>query len=158
MKHPWLFAPLLFLLTSAAVTAGERTPPSPPASAKCAVCGMFVAKYADWTGVITFKDTSSLFFDGPKDLFAYYNAIKQYTPERDRSEVDTISVKDYYTLAYLDGRKAFYVIGSDVYGPMGKELVPFESADDAAAFLKDHGGKRILRFGDITAQVLKSLE
>ena len=119
---------------------------------------MFVAKYTDWIAVITFKDTTPLFFDGPKDLFAYYHAIKQYSPGRDRSEVDTISVKDYYTLTYLDGRKAFYVIGSDVHGPMGKELVPFGSADDAAAFLKDHGGKRIMRFGDITAQVLKSLE
>jgi copper chaperone NosL len=158
MKHPWLFAPLLVLLMSAAVTAGERTPPSPPASAKCAVCGMFVAKYADWIGVITFKDASSLFFDGPKDLFKYYHAIKKYTPGRDPSEVDTISVKDYYTLMYLDGRKAFYVIGSDVYGPMGAEFIPFEKEMDAREFLKDHGGKNVLRFNEITPAVLKGIE
>ena len=68
VKHPWLLAPLLFLLAAVPLSAGEKMPPSPPAAAKCAVCGMFVAKYPDWTGVIIFKDASSFFFDGPKDL------------------------------------------------------------------------------------------
>lgn len=119
---------------------------------------MFVVKYPAWTGVITFKNAAPVFFDGPKDLFTYYLAIKQYTSDRDRSEVDTVSVKDYYTLTFIDGRKAFYVLGSDVFGPMGKELVPFRSSSDAAAFLKDHRGKRILRFGDITPEIMKQLE
>jgi copper chaperone NosL len=158
MNHPWLPALLLFLLAAVPLSAGEKIPQSPPASAKCPVCGMFVAKYPDWTGVIVFKDSSSFFFDGPKDLFKYYFAMEQYTPDRDRSKVDTFLVKDYYTLTLIDGGKAFYVMGSDVFGPMGRELVPFSSAEDAAAFFKDHGGKRILRFKEITPEILKTLD
>jgi nitrous oxide reductase accessory protein NosL len=67
-------------------------------------------------------------------------------------------VKDYYTLNAIDGRKAFYVVGSDVYGPMGQELVPFEKITDAQGFSEDHKGKNILRFGEITPAVLDTLE
>jgi len=72
--------------------------------------------------------------------------------------ITAIQVKDYYSLKSVDGRTAFYVIGSDVYGPMGKELVPFEKQMDAQSFLRDHKGKKVLRFNEITPVVLKSLE
>ncbi len=158
LKRPWLPALLLFLLAAAPLQAGEKIPPIPSASAKCPVCGMIVAKYPDWSGVIIFKDASSFFFDGPKDLFKYYFAMEQYTPDRHRSAVDAVLVKDYYTLTVIDGGKAFYVVGSDVLGPMGRELVPFVSAADASAFSRDHGGKRILRFKEITPEILKTLD
>ena len=67
-------------------------------------------------------------------------------------------MKDYYSLEFIDGRTAFYVEGSDVYGPMGKELVPFGREKDARQFLKDHKGKSLLRFGEITKEVLKGLQ
>ncbi len=60
---------LLALMVSLAAAA-----PSPTQKDKCPVCGMFVSKYPDWTTIITFKDNSSLFFDGAKDLFIYYHA------------------------------------------------------------------------------------
>lgn len=119
---------------------------------------MFVAPYPGWTGVIVLKNRHALFFDGPKDLFTYYHNIAKYSPGRSRSDIAAVWVKDYYTLAPTDGRKALYVIGSDVLGPMGKELVPFINEADAATFLKDHKGAKILRFDDINPQVLKLLE
>ena len=158
MKRISLIASLLFLLMVLPVLAGEQTPPKPAATDKCMVCGMFVAKYPDWTGAIVFKDAVTRFFDGPKDLFTYYLSIKKYDPKRDRADIDTIWVKDYYTLSFIDGRKAFYVIGSDVLGPMGRELVAFKSEADAKAFLKDHEGKKVLQFKDITPEVMKQLE
>ena len=158
MKRIWLFASLLFLLIALPVLAGEKAPPQPAATDKCMVCGMFVAKYPDWTGAIAFKDSTTRFFDGPKDLFIYYFAIKKYEPKRNPADIDNIWVKDYYTLSFIDARKAFYVIGSDVLGPMGKELIAFSSAADAKAFLKDHGGKKVLQFKEITPEVMKELE
>lgn len=119
---------------------------------------MFVSKYPDWTAVVTFRDSSALFFDGAKDLFAYYHNIRKYTPTGNQGSISAIRVKDYYALKPIDARQAKYVIDSDVYGPMGKELVPFEKAADAEAFLKDHRGKRILRFDEITPAILKTLE
>ena len=119
---------------------------------------MFVAKYPDWVASLTFRNSTSVYFDGPKDLFKYYLNPDKYGPARKQADIEAVFVKDYYSLSLIDGRKAFYVIGADLLGPMGKELVPFAGKEDADSFLKDHGGKRILRFGEITASILKSLD
>lgn len=136
--------------------AAAETPPPP--GEKCPVCGMFVAKYTDWLGMITIKGAKPVYFDGPKDLFTFYLNMGKYRPGTHPANITAVQVRDYYTLKSIDGRKAFFVSGSDVYGPMGKELVPFANEADARAFLQDHKGKRILRFGDITPAVLKTLE
>jgi copper chaperone NosL len=145
-------------LTFSAAFAASPSTPAPLAKDKCPVCGMFVSKYPDWVATVTFKDSTVLFFDGPKDLFTYYHNMQKYTPARNQASILVISVNDYYTLKPVDARKASFVIGSDVYGPMGKELVPFEKTAAAIAFLKDHKGKKVLRFQDITPSILKFLE
>ncbi|MDZ4183518.1 MAG: nitrous oxide reductase accessory protein NosL [Desulfuromonadales bacterium] len=119
---------------------------------------MFVAKYPDWTAIITFKDSSRLYFDGPKDLLTYYFHIKKYTPQKNQTDIVWIQVKDYYSLAFVDAQKAYYVTGSDVYGPMGNELIPFETRIDAEEFLRDHKGKMILKFPEITPTLIKTLQ
>jgi len=123
----------------------------------CAVCGMYVANFPDWAAVVTFKDGAQAWFDGPKDLFTYLFDLKQFAPKRQATDIVTIQVKDYYNLKHIDGRKAFFVLGSDVMGPMGKELVPFANEASARDFLKDHRGQRILTFQEITAAVLAGL-
>jgi copper chaperone NosL len=50
------------------------------------------------------------------------------------------------------------VTGSDVYGPMGKELVPFEEEAGAREFMKDHKGKEVLPFERIDPALVKSLD
>ena len=47
---------------------------------------------------------------------------------------------------------------SDVFGPMGKELVPFDKEADAREFKKDHKGAAILRFKDVTEAVVKGMD
>jgi nitrous oxide reductase accessory protein NosL len=84
--------------------------------------------------------------------------MQKYTPARNQASISAISVNDYYTLKPVDARQAHFVLGSDVYGPMGKELVPFGKVTDAQAFIKDHKGKMVLRFSDVTPKILKSME
>ena len=74
-----------------------------------------------------------------------------------RRELTKIMVKDYYTLNWIDGTNAFYVIGSDILGPMGNELIPFDSREAATEFKKDHTGKNILEFKEIDLQLIKFL-
>lgn len=124
----------------------------------CAVCGMYVANFPDWAAVVTFKDNTQAWFDGPKDLFTYLLDLKHYAAKRNPSDILSVQVKDYYGLKHIDGQKAFYVLGSDVMGPMGKELVPFATEASARDFLKDHRGQRVLPFQEITPQTMKSLE
>lgn len=146
------------LYFSTTLFAQEINPLTPSKKDKCPVCGMFVYKYPDWTAQIIFKDGSVVFFDGVKDMAKYYLNIQKYAPSRKTSDIAALYVNDYYSLKPIDAKKAFYVIGSDVYGPMGKELIPFQKEAEAKEFMKDHKGVRILTFQKITTETLKSLE
>jgi nitrous oxide reductase accessory protein NosL len=69
-----------------------------------------------------------------------------------------MGVTDYYGTTRIDAAAAFYVIGSDVLGPMGHELVPHDSEAEAKEFMADHSGKRVLRFRDVTQAMLQGLD
>ncbi|MEW6002462.1 MAG: nitrous oxide reductase accessory protein NosL [Nitrospirota bacterium] len=62
---------------------------------------------------------------------------------------------DYYSAKPVDAKKAYFVKGSDVFGPMGAELIPLETEAKAREFLKDHKGKRILSFNEVRPEDLK---
>ena len=126
----------------------------PTAGDKCIVCGMFVDKYPDWTGEIIFNDGRVLFFDGCKDLFKYCFEMEKFTPGRKKADIAAIFVTTYYDVTFIHAESAFFVTGSNVYGPMGPELIPFQNEADAAEFLKDHGGTAIIRFDDITPEFI----
>ena len=129
----------------------------PPARRdRCPVCGMFVARYADWTAEILFLDGGYAVFDGVKDLARYWADMGRFAPGRDAQQVRAVFVTDYYTLRPVDARPASFVLGSDVLGPMGRELIPFERREDAEGFLADHRGERIVGFREI-ADVLPDL-
>ena len=145
----------LFLSLS---SGGERKPAKPTPKDKCPVCGMFVAKYPDFLAEIIFKDGSTFFFDGTKDMFKCYFNLKKYNPSKKQEDIDSIYVTDYYNLNLIDGFKAYYVLGSDVYGPMGRELISFEREGDPNGFMIDHRGKSILRFKEITLETIKGLD
>jgi nitrous oxide reductase accessory protein NosL len=119
---------------------------------------MFVAKYPDWVTAISFTDGSVVFFDGVKDMMKYYFNLAKYAPGKTAADIQAIHVPDYYRLEPIDGRKAFYVIGSDVYGPMGKELIPFEKETEAQEFMKDHKGKTVLPFDKIDLPLVMGLD
>ena len=125
---------------------------------KCPVCGMFVAKYPDFVDQIVFKDGSHAFFDGVKDMMKYYFDLPKYNPGKTQADIAAILVTDYYTLKLSDGFKAWYVAGSDVYGPMGKELMPFKDEAAAKEFKVDHKGTAVLSFQDITPELIKTLD
>jgi copper chaperone NosL len=147
-----------FLLPSFPLTAAERAAPKPSAKDKCPVCGMFVAKYPDWLASIAFRNGSYVFFDGAKDMFKYLHNLKKYDPGRTAEDMEAVLVMDYYSLKWIDAHEAWYVLGSDIYGPMGRELIPLAQEKDAQEFLKDHKGKKIIRFPEATREVIKALD
>jgi copper chaperone NosL len=149
---------IIFLILPLVSFSGERQPIKPSPKDKCPVCGMFVAKYPDFLAEILFSDGAYVLFDGAKDLFKYFSRLEKYQPSRKRSDLDSIFVTDYYSLSLIDGFRAYYVVGSDIYGPMGRELVPFAKETDAKEFMKDHKGKSVLRFPEITSEVIKGLD
>lgn len=132
--------------------------PSPGQKDTCPVCGMFVAKYPEWVATVLYKDGHAHHFDGAKDLFKYLLDLQKWAPNHHVSEIQAVGVTEYYGLTLIDARKAFYVVGSDVLGPMGHELIPLETSDDAEEFLKDHKGSSIVLFNDVTLEQLTGLD
>src|SRR5512139_656501 len=146
------FIPLALTLILALTLAygGDQRPVTPSQKDKCPVCGMFVAKYRDFLAEIVFKDGTYVVFDGTKDMVKYFLNPGKYGAQKQAEDIDTIYVTDYYKLALIDGLRAYYVAGSDIYGPMGRELIPLEKEEDAIGFMRDHKGKAILKFNTIT--------
>ena len=150
---------IFFLLLTPALSWGADVGPRKPSKQdKCPVCGMFVSKYPDWVAEVIFKDGKAVFFDGAKDLFKYYFNLKKYDPGRNPGDVAVIYVNEYYDMELIKAEEAFFVVGSDVYGPMGRELIPFSSKADAETFMADHKGKAILKFKDVTRETIEKLD
>ena len=116
---------------------------------KCSICGMFVYKYPRWATQI-FYGGKHYSFDGAKDMIKYYFEHKE--------GITKMLVLDYYSQKAIDARDAYYVIGSDIYGPMGNELIAFKSKSSAKTFYMDHRGAKIVHFKDIKQEEVYKLD
>ncbi len=132
--------------------------PAPGPRDTCPVCGMFVAPYPHWVATVLWRDGRAVHFDGAKDFFKYLFELKKYEPTRKREEIQAMGVTDYYGTARIEAQGAFFVVGSDVLGPMGHELVPLDTEEDAKEFMADHKGRRVLRFSEVTAALPAALD
>ncbi len=118
-----------------------------PQDAKCQVCGMFVVKYENWIASIKVEN-ETFYFDGVKDMLKFYFEPTKYSKIDDLKDA-SIFVTEYYTLEKIDAKNAFFVLGSNVMGPMGAEFIPFKDENSAKEFKKEHFGTKILKFDEI---------
>lgn len=132
--------------------------PAPGPNDTCPVCGMFVAPYPYWVATVLYEDGRADHFDGAKDMFKYLRDMPKFARGRAAAQIRTIGVTGYYAPDRIDAKQALYVVGSDVLGPMGHEFVPVADAADADDFMKDHHGKRTLRFDEITSALAFALD
>lgn len=132
-------------------------------SQRCPVCGMPVG--GELGGAVTrayrdshlvgfaglaaavFDDGHVVGFEGARCLFIY-NTI----PKRFGIDVDRIVhryVTDFKTGQLIDANNAYLVLGSEVRGPMGYDLIPFSVKEDADAFSHEYAGKRVVQLGTV---------
>lgn len=135
---------MLVLSTGLNARAAGPLPPGP--QDRCVVCGMFVAPYRDWVAVMEFRDGSRFYFDGPKDLFVCFFDLPTYRKGATTADIAAVYVTEYYGTELVDAREVFFVTGSDVLGPMGKELVPVRGREAAETFRRDHQGEKLMVF------------
>lgn len=150
------------LLTSAALAAGcgrSASPPPPPppaevhAEATGHYCGMLLVDHEGPKGQVHLGSRKDpLWFSSVRDTLAFLRL-----PEEPR-DIAAVYVNDMARAkhwgqpeagAWVDPRKAWFVIDSDMRGGMGApEAVPFSDQALAEAFTTTHGG-RVVRLGDI---------
>lgn len=139
---------------------GDASPPPPPQSVSAQsvghYCGMALADHAGPKGQIFIQGhPDPVWFSSIKQLFAY-----TLLPEEPKA-VSALYVNDMGTAgpdgapdatAWIDARKAFYVIEGRFIGGMGAEdAMPFSRRADALAFSQAHGG-RVVAFSDVPEQ------
>jgi copper chaperone NosL len=149
---------LAIVLLVLAAPAWADAFPDPTPRDMCPVCGMVISKYPAWTATVVYQDGHAHHFDGAKDLFKYLFDLPRYARGHRARDIARIGVTEYYGLDRIDARQAYFVVGSDVLGPMGHELIPLASRADAEEFLRDHRGRRILRFEEVKRELPGKLD
>ena len=161
IRDPWCrcLAVVLALafVTSAPAAVKEIGPRQPAETDRCPVCGMLVDRHPDWLAQIVLADDEVLFFDGAKDLFRFLLDPEERPQAARAREVGVMFVTGYYDREPIRARDAYFATGSDVLGPMGAELIPHASREEAEEFQRDHGGSAILGFDEVTEEVLAEL-
>ncbi|KTG27025.1 nitrous oxide reductase accessory protein NosL [Haloferax profundi] len=138
--------------------------------------GMVIGLHAGPNGQIFYRDNAPDGHENPAwfhtlsmGLFPYYFEHEQMGWNETAIYVTDYSVVDYSLTSdggdtfisthtgadtFGDATEMTYVVGSAVLGGMGRDLIPFSSADDADVFVEDHGGSTV-GFTDITAEWLR---
>jgi len=114
---------------------------------RCPVCGMYPAKYPKNKCQIQTRDKTVYHFCSTQCMFEFLKNTKRYANKDVQPFL--IWVIDYDGGQWIYGKSAYYVVGSTVQGPMGKEAFPFSNLSSGSAFAKTNSGK-ILRFYDVT--------
>lgn len=125
--------------------------------ATCPVCGAVVAKHPGWIAQVVYDDGIALFFDGAKDLFRFLLSPRRTTSDPSQAPVAGMFVTSHSTGEVIDARNAFFVVGSDVRGPAGEELVAYGSVSEAREFSKRHSGTRVVGFEQVNLELLSEL-
>jgi copper chaperone NosL len=144
----------LFALIAAAATLDLPDGAKLDLSTECPVCNMKLESSTLGPAAVVFKDGKVVGFDGPGDMFRYVLDPKKYG--FDAAGIKDLYVTEHGTKNFIDAKKALYVVGSDVSGGMGPEVVPFSKKDDAEKFKSEHHGKNVASYIQITLDDLAS--
>lgn len=133
-------------------------PTDPTMDDTCPVCGMMPAKHTDWNAQVVYGDGETVHFDTPKDLYTYVYNPSDYLDTRAVDDIEAAYFTEYYTTerVALTG-DLYFVKGSDVTGPMGKDLVPVQGRGNATTFAEEHGGT-VLTPDEVTPSVVSDLK
>lgn len=155
-----IFVPAWLLVALLLTACSARQAPPPQAAVDihkgdaCAVCGMYIdagpgPRAEAW--VQGYK--APLKFGSTRDFFAY-----ALDPEN-KARLEQLLVQDSARInwqhpsnaaqTFVDARTAWYVAWQPLRGLMGPTFASFAERQDAAAFVRTHGGE-LMRFSDVT--------
>ena len=141
------------LLVGLASVAGTLALPwvsgcSSKKDARCKHCGMRIDPASAWHAELVGDDGTVTAFDTPRCALTAWRSGA--TPAK------TIRLQEYYDRKTRDGSELRFVVGGDVVGPMGADLVPVDPSR-SSKFVQDHRADRALKLDEITSQVLASI-
>jgi nitrous oxide reductase accessory protein NosL len=118
---------------------------------RCERCGMFTDANPRWTAGAIAAGGRDVHFDAPRCMFAWLQATSGIGAEGPW-------VTEYYSQRKRPAAFVWYVVGSDVVGPMGPDLVPVGDEAAAERFRVEHQGRQVLRYDAVDAAALARLD
>lgn len=112
---------------------------------RCKTCGMKIDGASPWRTTLLDAEGRATPFDTPRCALLAWR--------RGKVAAVKLRVRDYYDQREQDAEGLRFVVGSDVAGPMGPELVPVDPAR-VTKFMQDHAGSQALALGEITEATL----
>ena len=116
---------------------------------RCKNCGMKIDPKSAWTARLVAPDGTLVSFDTPRCALTSWRSGK--------TQAKALRVQEYYDRVWRDAVEVRFVIGGDVLGPMGPDLVPVDGPR-AAKFVQDHGADRALPIDQVTMEVLNTIK
>jgi len=120
----------------------------------CPVCNMKLEDSTLGPAAVVFNDGKVVGFDSAGDMFRYVLEPVKYSIST--GNIKNVFVTEYGTKKFIDAKQAFFVLGSDVKGSMGADVVPYAKKEDAEKFNSEHKGKRVTAYAEVTAADVKS--
>jgi len=126
---------------------------------RCLVRNLKVYKDPKWASKIELKNGKKVFFSSPKSMFEFYHQPGKWYDMGVKSEKDfrDIIVTDYQTMKLLKAKDCFYIYGSRATSPSGDDLVVIGNEEDAKIFSGKYSGKRIMKFNEVSAPLIRLL-
>lgn len=137
---------LCALVAAPLVVACNREGGGPP---RCKTCGMKLDPKSAWHAELA-SGGQVVAFDTPKCAFTAWRSGKV--------KAESMRVREYYDAKgpLRDAAGLRFVVGGDVLGPMGADLVPVDP-ERAAQFVRDHGAAQAYAADEVTTEVLGKL-
>jgi copper chaperone NosL len=141
----------------------------------CDVCGMVIPNHPGPSSEIFYADNepndhaNPARFDSTWEAFKFDFAREDWT--RDAFYVTDYSAVDYEIKTdddqklisrhvgeetFADAQSVTFVVGSEVVGTMGEDLIAFSDEGDAESFNDEHGGD-LVTFDDVTPTMISQL-
>lgn len=141
---------ILFLLAVSGATAAsaKEVPVAIEKTDTCVYCGMPIRDLRFACEVI-YRDGRVIKTDEIGEMFANLPELAN------DPKVAAVFVHDYYTGEWIDGKKAYYVLGGEVFTPMGYGIAAFKTIEGAEKFAREREGKEILSFVEMTEKELR---
>jgi nitrous oxide reductase accessory protein NosL len=143
----------------------------------CDVCGMIIPNHPGPSTEIFYADQQPSGHENPARFDSTWEAFQYDFERRNRGwKRQAFYVTDYSTVdyqlfteggdtlisthpeaeAFADATQVTFVVGSEVKGAMGRDLIAFSDRGDAGAFQEEHGGE-LAEFGDVTPGMVEQL-
>lgn len=131
-------------------------------SDECHLCGMLITNFSGPKGELFRKGVTKADGDKVKKFCSTRDMFSFYLDPENKRNVTTMLVHDMSKAPwespkdefFIDARTAWFVVGSNKTGAMGKTLASFSAKIDADAFAVEFGGK-VIDFNAVNYESLR---